>query len=166
MIGRLTPVCFAVIFALSGAVGPIIGQNFGADRVDRVKETLNNSLLVTTVYTIAVCIILYLVQDYIIQGFSLQGDAAIIVAAFCTYVALTFTFNGALFVANTLFTANLGKPLYSTALNLGKATLGTLPFVYLGFSGMALWAYCTDKRWVTLYLVCLVFWYFVIMLLN
>ncbi|MFA0125704.1 MATE family efflux transporter, partial [Vibrio sp. 10N.261.48.A2] len=96
------------------------------DRVDRVKETLNNSLLVTTVYTIAVCILLYLVQDYIIQGFSLQGDAAIIVAAFCTYVALTFTFNGALFVANTSFN-NLGKPLYSTALNLGKATLGTLP---------------------------------------
>ncbi|MFB9144566.1 MATE family efflux transporter [Vibrio artabrorum] len=131
VIGRLTPVCFAVIFALSGAVGPIIGQNFGAERMDRVKETLNNSLLVTTAYTIAVCILLYFVQDYVIQGFSLQGDAAIIVAAFCTYVAVTFTFNGALFVANTSFN-NLGKPLYSTALNLGKATLGTLPFVYLG----------------------------------
>ena len=38
VIGRLTPVCFAVIFALSGAVGPIIGQNFGAERMDRVKR--------------------------------------------------------------------------------------------------------------------------------
>ncbi|WP_046223781.1 MATE family efflux transporter [Vibrio sp. ECSMB14106] len=131
VIGRLTPVCFAAIFALSGAVGPIIGQNFGAERMDRVKETLNNSLLVATIYTIAVCIVLYLAQGYVIQGFCLQGDAAIIVAAFCTYVAFTFTFNGALFVANTSFN-NLGKPLYSTALNLGKATLGTLPFVYLG----------------------------------
>ncbi|MDK9737171.1 MATE family efflux transporter [Vibrio sp. D404a] len=131
VIGRLTPVCFAVIFALSGAVGPIIGQNFGAERMDRVKETLNNSLLVTTVYTIAVCILLYFLQDYVILMFSLQGDASIIVAAFCSYVAITFTFNGALFVANTSFN-NLGKPLYSTALNLGKATLGTLPFVYFG----------------------------------
>ncbi|KAB0304099.1 MATE family efflux transporter [Vibrio fortis] len=131
VIGRLTPVCFAVIFALSGAVGPIIGQNFGAERMDRVKETLNNSLLVTTAYTIAVCILLYFLQDVVISMFSLQGDASIIVAAFCSYVAITFTFNGALFVANTSFN-NLGKPLYSTALNLGKATLGTLPFVYLG----------------------------------
>lgn len=131
VIGRLTPVCFAVIFALSGAVGPIIGQNFGAERMDRVKETLNNSLLVTTAYTLAVCILLYFLQDFVILMFSLQGDAAIIVAAFCSYVAITFTFNGALFVANTSFN-NLGKPLYSTALNLGKATLGTLPFVYLG----------------------------------
>lgn len=131
VIGRLTPVCFAVIFALSGAVGPIIGQNFGAERMDRVKETLNNSLLVTTAYTVAVCILLYFLQDVVISMFSLQGDASIIVAAFCSYVAITFTFNGALFVANTSFN-NLGKPLYSTALNLGKATLGTLPFVYLG----------------------------------
>lgn len=134
VIGRLTPVCFAVIFALSGAVGPIIGQNFGAERMDRVKETLNNSLIVTTTYTVSVCLILYLVQDLVIQMFSLEGDAEIIVAAFCSYVAFSFIFNGAQFVANTSFN-NLGKPLYSTALNLGKATLGTLPFVHFG----ALW---------------------------
>ncbi|ERB62952.1 MATE family efflux transporter [Vibrio coralliilyticus OCN008] len=133
VIGRLIPVCFAVIFALSGAVGPIIGQNFGAERFDRVRDTLNNSLIVTTTYTILVCFILYFAQSLVISGFSLKGDAAVIVSAFCTYVAVSFIFNGAQFVANTSFN-NLGKPLYSTALNLGKATLGTLPFVYLGSS--------------------------------
>lgn len=131
VIGRLTPVCFAVIFALSGAVGPIIGQNYGAERMDRVKESLNNALIVTTVYTLAVCFILYFSQGFIIELFSLTGDAGLVVSAFCTYVAISFVFNGAQFVANTSFN-NLGKPLYSTALNLGKATLGTLPFVHLG----------------------------------
>ena len=131
VIGRLIPVCFAVLFALSGAVGPIIGQNFGAERLDRVRETLTNSLVVTTIYTVVVCISLYFVQSLVITGFNLQGDAAIIVSAFCTYVAFSFIFNGAQFVANTSFN-NLGKPFYSTALNLGKATLGTLPFVYFG----------------------------------
>ncbi|MDR9827955.1 MATE family efflux transporter [Vibrio sp. FNV 38] len=131
VIGRLTPVCFAVIFALSGAVGPIIGQNYGADRFDRVEETLKNSLVVTTLYTLAVCLLLYFLQDYVVLMFSLKGDAAEIVTAFCTYVALSFVFNGTLFVANTSFN-NLGKPFYSTALNLGKATLGTIPFVYFG----------------------------------
>lgn len=131
VIGRLTPVCFAVIFALSGAVGPIVGQNFGAHRFDRVRETLSNALLVTTLYTLFICVVLYFCQGLIIRGFSLSGDAAVLVAAFCTYVAISFIFNGTLFVANTSFN-NLGKPLFSTALNLGKATLGTLPFVYLG----------------------------------
>lgn len=131
VIGRVIPVAFAVIFALSGAVGPIIGQNYGAERVDRVRDTLRNSLLFVTVYCLLVSGILYLVQDFIISGFSLTGDAQIIVAAFCTVVSVSFVFNGALFVANTSFN-NLGKPIYSTALNLGKATLGTIPFVYLG----------------------------------
>lgn len=131
VIGRLIPVCFAVIFALSGAVGPIIGQNLGAKRLDRVKETLYNSLLVTTIYTLFVCLVLFFVQDYVILGFTLEGDAVLIVQAFCTYVAITFIFNGAIFVANTSFN-NLGKPLYSTVLSLGRATIGTLPFVYFG----------------------------------
>ncbi|USD66185.1 MATE family efflux transporter [Vibrio sp. SCSIO 43136] len=131
VIGRISPVAFAVIFALSGAVGPIIGQNYGAERIDRVKETLLNSLLFVTVYCVAVAVILYLVQDQVINLFDLTGDAKVMVAAFCTYVAISFVFNGALFVANTSFN-NLGKPIYSTALNLGKATLGTLPFVWVG----------------------------------
>ncbi|GAL09543.1 multidrug and toxin extrusion (MATE) family efflux pump YdhE/NorM homolog [Vibrio astriarenae] len=121
--------CFAVIFALSGAVGPIIGQNYGAERYDRVEDTLKNSLFVTTIYTLVVCLLLYFLQDYVVAIFSLQGDAALIVTAFCTYVAISFIFNGTLFVANTSFN-NLGKPLYSTALNLGKATLGqSLSFI-------------------------------------
>ena len=37
IIGRIVPVAFGVIFALSGAVGPIIGQNFGARRFDRLQ---------------------------------------------------------------------------------------------------------------------------------
>ncbi|MDD9173970.1 MATE family efflux transporter [Aliivibrio finisterrensis] len=131
VIGRLIPVTFAVIFAMSGAVGPIIGQNYGAKRVDRVKETLRNSLLFSSVYCVFVSLILYLLQDQIIAWFSLVDDAALIMTTFCTVVAITFIFNGAMFVANTSFN-NLGKPLYSTALNLSKATIGTLPFVYFG----------------------------------
>lgn len=131
VIGRLMPVAFAVIFALSGAVGPIIGQNFGAERFDRVKDTLNNSLLFVTIYCVLVSILLYLLQGLIVDSFSLTGDAAVIVIAFCSYVSISFVFNGALFVANASFN-NLGKPFYSTMLNLGKATLGTLPFVYFG----------------------------------
>ena len=38
---------------------------------------------------------------------------------------------GALFVANAAFN-NLGRPLYSTAFNWARATLGTIPFAYLG----------------------------------
>ncbi|WP_281222414.1 MATE family efflux transporter [Photobacterium sanguinicancri] len=131
VIGRIMPVSFALVFSLSGAVGPIIGQNFGAERWDRITRTLKDALLFTSVYCVLVSILLWLGQDLIISIFSLKGDAAYMIGIFCTFVAVTFIFNGALFVANAAFN-NLNRPTWSTALNMGKATLGTIPFVYIG----------------------------------
>ena len=38
IINRLVPVAFGVIFSLSSAVGPIIGQNYGAGEFGRVRR--------------------------------------------------------------------------------------------------------------------------------
>ncbi|MEO0910029.1 MAG: MATE family efflux transporter, partial [Pseudomonadota bacterium] len=51
----------------------------------------------------------------------------------CLFVAGSFIFNGALFVANAAFN-NLGFPIYSTVFNWGRATLGIVPFVWVGKS--------------------------------
>ncbi|CZF79426.1 Multidrug export protein MepA [Grimontia celer] len=131
VMGRLLPVSFALIFSLSGAVGPILGQNYGALRFDRVRLTLSDSVKFVTAYCVGVAIILYFSQGLIIDAFSLNGDAASMVALFCTYIAITFIFNGTLFVSNAAFN-NLNRPTWSTMLNVGKATLGTIPFVYIG----------------------------------
>ena len=50
VIQRIIPVAFGLLFALSGAIGPIIGQNYGAMRFDRVQSTMRDSLKVTLVY--------------------------------------------------------------------------------------------------------------------
>jgi Na+-driven multidrug efflux pump len=43
VIGRIVPLAFGAIFALSGSIGPILGQNFGAERFDRVRRTLSTA---------------------------------------------------------------------------------------------------------------------------
>lgn len=43
--GRLTPVAFALIFALSGAMGPIISQNLGAGKMQRVRRSFLDAIL-------------------------------------------------------------------------------------------------------------------------
>lgn len=131
VIGRIMPVSFALIFSLSGAIGPIIGQNFGAERWDRIIRSLRDAMLFVSLYCVLVSVVLWLAQDSLIALFSLKGDAAELLSIFCSYVAVTFIFNGALFVANAAFN-NLNRPTWSTALNMGKATIGTIPFVMLG----------------------------------
>jgi len=131
IVGRLLPVTFGMIFAMSGAVGPIIGQNFGANLHDRVNLSMKRAVQFTCGYVAIMALIIYLLQAQIIQLFSAQGDAAELISFYCTWLCISFIFNGILFIANAAFN-NLGYPTTSTVMNIGKATIGTIPLVYLG----------------------------------
>ncbi|MCM5553048.1 MATE family efflux transporter [Pleomorphomonas sp. NRK KF1] len=131
IIGRIYPLCFAGIFALTGSVGAIFGQNVGARRFDRVRKTLADSTLFTAIYVAAIWLVLFLGTDAINWAFQATGRVAEMIAFYCLWAAPTFIFTGALFVANAAFN-NLGFASYSTLFNWGRATLGTLPFCWLG----------------------------------
>jgi len=131
IVGRLLPVAFGVIFALSGSVGPIMSQNYGARLLPRVQSTLRDALVFTLVYCLSVWALLALANPWIIELFDASGQAADIISVFNLLVAASFLFNGALFVANAAFN-NLGFPLWATFFNWGRATAGVIPFVYVG----------------------------------
>ncbi len=130
-IERLVPVAFGLLYSLSGAVGPVFAQNLGARRFDRVQGTLRASLVFMVVAVAVAWLVLALLQGPLIRLFSLDGLAADMVHAFCSWLAASFFFIGALFVANAAFN-NLGRPLWSTGFNWGRATLGTMPFAWWG----------------------------------
>ncbi|GHE99662.1 MATE family efflux transporter [Aliiroseovarius zhejiangensis] len=131
IVGRLVPVSFAVIFALSGAIGPIVGQNFGAGRLDRVRRTIRDGLVFTLCVSVAVSAILFVLRAPIADLFNAEGLARDLVYLFCGPLALAWFFNGVIFVTNASFN-NLGHPFYSTWVNWGRQTLGTIPLVMLG----------------------------------
>jgi putative MATE family efflux protein len=128
---RLTPVAFGLIYSLSGAVGPILAQNLGAQRYDRVRQTLRASLGFMVLAVAAAWLLLALLQGPLTRAFSLEGEAALLLQAFCSWLAAGFFFAGALFVANAAFN-NLGRPLWSTGFNWARATLGTIPLAWWG----------------------------------
>jgi Na+-driven multidrug efflux pump len=131
VITRLVPVAFGALFALSGAVGPVFGQNLGAKMYDRVKTTLDCGLWFSAGVIALAWIGLWLAQDAIVVAFKAEGETAELVRFFCTIIAGTWAFHGALFVANAAFN-NLGAPFLATAFNWGKATIGTVPFAWYG----------------------------------
>lgn len=129
--GRLVPVAFGVIFALSGAVGPIIGQNYGAQNQKRVIRALHDALLFTAIVILLVSAILFGLRGSIADLFQADGLARELVFLFCGPLALFWFFNGAIFVCNAAFN-NIGHPIYSTWVNWGRHTIGTIPFAALG----------------------------------
>jgi putative MATE family efflux protein len=131
IVARLIPVAFGVLFALPGAVGPIVGQNFGAGALDRVRRTIVDSMIVVTVYTLVVSTILYAARYSIVAFFGAEGDDASLVLFFCEYLAITYLFGGGIFVSAAAFN-NLGFPVRATLFNWARATIGTIPFVWAG----------------------------------
>lgn len=131
IVSRITPVGFGIVFALSGAIGPIMGQNFGAGQHDRVRGAFRDGLIFTAAVVIVVSALLYLLRPYIALLFVLDGVSQTIVFLFAGPLSLLFFFNGVIFVANAAFN-NLGHPYYSTLVNWGRNTLGTIPFVLVG----------------------------------
>jgi len=131
IMGRITPVAFAAIFALSGAVGPIVGQNAGAGLYDRVRSTLVSALVFNVVYVALVWMVLLFCADAIVRAFSASDEAAELILFYTHFLVGAFTFNGILFVANASFN-NLHHPHWATYFNFGRAVLGTIPAVYFG----------------------------------
>jgi putative MATE family efflux protein len=131
VISRLIPMAFGVMFALSGSIGPIMGQNYGAKRFDRIRETIVASMKVTAVYCLAISVVLAILSSAIATSFGSVGVGREVVIFFCVFLASSFVFQGAMFVANAAFNT-LGYATYSTWLNWGRATIGVMPFVWLG----------------------------------
>ncbi len=131
IVDRVIPLAFGVIFALTGSIGPIIGQNYGARLMPRVRRALSDSFLLAVGYALVAWAVLALASPLIAAMFEAQGASADFVSLFCRLGAMAWVFVTCLFVANTAFN-NLGFPLLSMVFNWGRATLGTIPFVTIG----------------------------------
>lgn len=131
IVSRMMPVAFAVIFALSGAVGPIIGQNFGAGDLGRVKRTYAAGVSFAALVIVVISAALFTFRAPLAAMFDAQGITLTLIYLFCGPLSLAFFFNGVLFVSNAAFN-NMGHPYYSTVTNWGRNTLGMIPLVWGG----------------------------------
>jgi putative MATE family efflux protein len=116
VLSRITILAFGGIYALSGAIGGIIGQNYGAHRFDRVRMAYRDALLFCVGYVIVAWAVLAALTHPVIALFGLSAEAAEVVKAFTYVSAGGFVFAGALYVSNASFN-NLGRPIYSTGFN-------------------------------------------------
>ncbi|HLS18896.1 MAG TPA: MATE family efflux transporter, partial [Paracoccaceae bacterium] len=122
VVGRLSALAFGGIFALAGAVGPIVGQNYGAWLPLRIRTTYRDALLFVLAYVAVAWVVLWFSLDPIVAGFGLDEAGAGVVAAFVHGGAGAFIFTGALFVSNAAFN-NLGRPIWSTGFNWTRDAL-------------------------------------------
>ncbi|MFH7450948.1 MATE family efflux transporter, partial [Pseudomonas syringae pv. tagetis] len=67
---------YCAFFALAGALAPVIGQNIGANRVDRVLSAVVFTRKLVVCYVLAVWLMLVLCAGMIADLYQFGGDAS------------------------------------------------------------------------------------------
>ena len=127
---RIESVAVMVLFALSASIGPFVGQNWGANRADRVREGLRVTYRFCLAWGLLIAIPLALAGGAIA---ALIDDSPPVIATAAWYLAVvpwSYGLWGVLMMSSASFNA-LGKPLPSTALSFSRMFILYIPLALL-----------------------------------
>lgn len=128
---RIDMFALTVIMALSSVLGPFIGQNLGAGRLDRVQSAVRQSELFSVAWGLFMLLIFGIFGRYIAALFN--DDPAVIenVVLYLLLLPLSYGFQGILRLS--AFALNvLEKPFYATALTVLQMFVLYIPLAHLG----------------------------------
>lgn len=131
VVDRVLQLSYSLFFVLPGAIGPILGQNLGAGQWPRVRQTVRITLGLALAYGFGAATLLALLAPWIPDLFQVTGPGCDLVLVFCRYASFIWALNSVFFVSVAVFN-NLGYATYATAIGWLRATVGTLPFVWVG----------------------------------
>lgn len=119
------------MFALSAAIGPMAGQNWGAGHKDRVMESLKQSFAFCVLWSLAMAAILYFTHQLISPLFVDDVDVQEKISRYLVLVPISLSGYGITIIAAGAFNA-VGRPLTG----LSSYLLRTLAF-YIPLSWLA-----------------------------
>ncbi|MEQ8953394.1 MAG: MATE family efflux transporter [Gammaproteobacteria bacterium] len=118
--GRVMQSIFLPTMAIAFAVGPIVGQNFGAGFPDRVRETFYKGMLLSTVVMLTVTIILQWRPEIVVRVFTDEPEVVRVASVFLQIVSWNFITQGIVFTASGVFQGlgNTRPSLFSSMLRI------------------------------------------------
>lgn len=121
---RLMQSLFMPIMAIAFAASPIAGQNFGARRAGRVRETFRMTLLLVSGAMLLITLLCQWGASSMIGAFSADPPVVTIGAEYLRLVSLNFIGNGVIFSCTSLF-----QGMGNTWPGLGASATRLLTFV-------------------------------------
>ena len=129
---RIMQALFLPVVALSFAASPVVGQNFGGRKADRVRHSVKSGLLLASAVMLVLALITELMPRTMIRFFS--SDAAVIQfgSDYLRIVAFNFVAAGIVFTSSSMFQGlgNTIPPLLSSA---SRLIIFALPALWLSY---------------------------------
>lgn len=128
---RVEMFALAMIMALSSVLGPFTGQNWGAGRLDRVKDGIRISQQFAMVWGVATFALLILFARPLAVLFNDSPDVIGTIVLYLTFVPISYGFFGVLQLSNTALNT-LNRPLHAGALMALRMFVVYVPLAYAG----------------------------------
>jgi putative MATE family efflux protein len=128
---RVESMALILFYALSSVIGPFVGQNAGAGRWDRVRESLRKIAMFSMLFGLGTAVLLALFRHPIAGIFS---DDPRVVAATARYLAIlpwSYGAYGIVMIVNASFNG-LGQPFRSVTISVFRMLVLFLPLAWLG----------------------------------
>lgn len=128
---RIEILFYVPFFGVSAALGPFVGQNWGAKNYDRIKEAVKIATLFNVGWGIAVACILVVVGDKIIGLFSDDPHVTAIALQYFMIIPISYVAVGLIQVTASYLNAT-GKPRQAMLIPFIQFIGLILPLAYIG----------------------------------
>src|SRR5881296_2293353 len=139
---RVMQALFLPVVALSFAVAPVVGQNFGGRRADRVRHAVYSAIGIASLMMVVLTLIAYLASTTLIRIFSRDPPVIAFGSEYLRIVSLNFISAGIVFTTSSVFQGigNTLPPLFSS---LSRLMLFAVPALLIsrmpGFEIREIW---------------------------
>ena len=127
---RVMQALFLPVVALSFAVAPVVGQNFGGRRADRVRQTVYAAIGIASVMMLVLTLIARFAPALLIRGFSNDPHVIAFGSDYLRIVSLNFVAAGVVFTASSIF-QGIGNTLPPLLSSMTRLLLFALPAIFI-----------------------------------
>jgi putative MATE family efflux protein len=118
--GRIMQSIFMPTMAVAFAIGPIVGQNFGAGKLERVREACYKGIMLNSIVMLVVTLMMQIAPELMIRGFTDEAEVISVGSGFLQIISWNFVMQGVVFTCSGVFQGlgNTRPALFSTFVRL------------------------------------------------
>lgn len=133
MVNRITSLIMQPAAGIGASLTSIVGQNIGANQIDRVKEAFRKGLKLTITFGTLGCLLMLWKDNEIINFFMQSKDDSEVIAqgiTYLKYISLSSPLMGIFSVFQGIFQGS-GHTKYSMSMEIGRLWFVRLPMILL-----------------------------------
>ena len=128
---RIEPIATLLVLAISSSLPPLISQNYGAGRLDRIKEAYRIATRFILVWQLIVYLFLAVGAGILASIFSEDPEVVEAIKLFVWIMPLGYGLQGIIILTNSSLNA-LHRPLNALILSIARFFVFYLPLAYVG----------------------------------